>query len=558
MPPIHSRSAMARDESKTPYVLLVLALAAGAALTLALTWHFTFYQDTFEFLMNRRGFTVDALLKPHNEHIVVIPVAIEQLFLHLFGMTTARPEYVLLTAGLVGSAALVFAYVKRRVGPWMGLFAAILLLCLGPAWEVLLWPFEIGFVGSVFFGLATLLALERRDRAGDVVACVSLVLSLGFSSLGIPFAVGAVVAVLQRPRADWRRSAFVLAVPIVLYGLWYVGWGHEAESHLSLHNVLISPRFVVEAVAVAFGSLFGLGNDPINGGADPVWGRILVVAAVLLLIARQVRRREGLPAGLWPAAAAATTNWFLTAFNYIPGRDPTASRYQYAGAVFVVLLLANLLQGTRFGRRTLIAAAAVTLLAIGPNLVVLKDGRDTLREQTTLTRADTGALDIARRTVAPSFELSPEIAGTPSLIDVFAGKYGEAVEEFGSPGYTPEELESAPQLGRKQADIVLGQALPLSTVTRIGEYDVSGGAGCVAVNGGEGKEVPVRPGTTRIEVAPGPHAGFSLRRFAVGEYPVVTEGAPGRSTTLLTIPRDEATQPWYLLVEASQAARICR
>ena len=98
MPPIHSRSAMARDESKTPYVLLVLALAAGAALTLALTWHFTFYQDTFEFLMNRRGFTVDALLKPHNEHIVVLPVAIEQLFLHLFGMTTARPEYVLLTA----------------------------------------------------------------------------------------------------------------------------------------------------------------------------------------------------------------------------------------------------------------------------------------------------------------------------------------------------------------------------------------------------------------------------------------------------------------------------
>ena len=200
----------------------------------------------------------------------------------------------------------------------------------------------------------------------------------------------------------------------------------------------------------------------------------------------------------------------------------------------------------------------MTLLAIGPNLVVLKDGRDTLREQSTLTRADTGALDIARRTVDPSFELSPEIAGTPSLIDVFAGKYGEAVEEFGSPGYTPEELESAPQLGRKQADIVLGQALPLSTVTRIGEYDASGGAGCVAVNGGEGKEVQVGPGTTRIEVAPGPHASFSLRRFAVGEYPVVTEGAPGRSTTLLTIPRDEATQPWYLLVEASQAARVCR
>jgi hypothetical protein len=549
---------MDRVESKAPYVLLALALAAGAALILALTWHLTFYQDTFEFLMNRRGFTVDALLKPHNEHIVVIPVAIEQLFLHLFGMTTARPEYVLLTAGLVGCAGLVFVYVKRRIGPWMGLFAAVLLLCLGPAWEVLLWPFEIGFVGSIFFGLATLLALERRDRTGDVLACVALVCSLGFSSLGIPFAIGAVVAILQRPRAAWRRSAFAVVVPIVLYGLWYVGWGHEAENHMSLHNVLISPRYVVEAIAVGLGSLFGLGNDPISGGADPVWGRAMLVAALVLLVARQVYRRVGFFPGFWPAAAAAATNWFLTAFNYIPGREPIASRYQYATCVFIVLLLANLLYGLRFSRRALIVGGVVTVLAIAPNLVVLNDGKDVLREQTTLTRADTGALDIARRTVDPSFELSPAIAGTPSLIDVFAGKYLEAVDEFGSPGYSPAELEAAPELGRKQADIVLAQALPLATATTTGRYDPVGGENCVAVGGGEGKEVAVGPGTTRIEVAPGPHAGFSLRRFAVGEYPVVTEGAPGESTTVLTIPRDEAEQPWYLLVEASQAARVCR
>ena len=549
---------MDRVESKAPYVLLGLALAAGAALLLALTWHLTFYQDTFEFLMNRRAFTADAILNPHNEHIVVLPVLIEQLFLHLFGMTTARPEYVLLIAGLVGCSGLVFVYVKRRVGPWLGLFAAVLLLCLGPAWEVLLWPFEIGFVGSIFFGLATLLALERRDRTGDVLACVALICSFGFSSLGIPFAVGAVVAVLQRPRDTWRRSAFAVVVPIVLYGLWYIGWGHEAENHLSLHNVLISPRYVVEAMAVALGSLFGLGNDPISGGADPVWGRAMLVAAIVLLVARQVYRRVGFFPGFWPAAAAAATNWFLTAFNYIPGREPIASRYQYAGCVFVVLLLANLLYGLKFSRRALIVGGVVTVLAIAPNLVVLNDGKNVLREQTTLTRADTGALDIARRTVAPSFELAPDIAGTPSLIDVFAGKYLEAVDEFGSPGYSPAELEAAPEAGRKQADIVLAQALPLATVTTTGQYDPVGGENCVAVGDGEGKEVAVGPGATRIEVAPGPHAGFSLRRFAVGEYPVVTEGAPGESTTVLTIPRDEAPQPWYLLVEASQAARVCR
>ena len=130
-------------------VLLGAALLASAALLLALTSGFTFFQDTWEFLINRREFTVDALLKPHNEHIVVIPVAIELVLLRLFGMSSALPEYLLLIAALLASATLLFVYVRRRLGPWAALIAAVLLLFLGPAWQDILWPFEIGFVGSI-------------------------------------------------------------------------------------------------------------------------------------------------------------------------------------------------------------------------------------------------------------------------------------------------------------------------------------------------------------------------------------------------------------------------
>ncbi len=67
------------------------------------------------------------------------------------------------------------------------------------------------------------------------------------------------------------------------------------------------------------------------------------------------------------------------------------------------------------------------------------------------------------------------------------------------------------------------------------------------------------PGLTRIELSLGPHADFSLRRFATGEYPVVTEGAPGDSVTILRLPRDGAPRyPWYLHVATSQPARVCR
>lgn len=550
---------MERVARHAPGILLGVALLGAGALILVLTSDLTFFGDSWAVLMERREPTLDALLDPHNEHIVLLPTAITQLVLRLFGMESATPEYVLLTIGLLGTATLLFLYVGRRLGSWPALFAAVLLLFLGPAYEVLLWSFEIGFVGSVFFGLASVLALERGDRRGDIAACAFLIVALGFSSLGIPFAAAAAVTILQGPHRSWLRRAFVVAVPVALFAAWYLGWGDQAESHLSLRNVLASPRFVADTVAVAVGAVFGLGTNPVGGSAEPVWGRALLVALVAFFAYRQVRK-PGVPTTLWPVAAAAATNWFLMAFNNMPGRDPVASRYQYVGAVFVLMLLANLLRGVRFGGRAVVAVGALVAAAVATNVVVLKDGENYFEAQTVLTRADTAAIEIARRTVAPEFQLTPEVAGTPSLVNVYAEKYFAAVDEYGSPAYTPAELAVAPEAGRRQADIVLAMALPLSTVTRLGAYDARGGENCLALPTGNGGQrgILLSPGLTRIEVAPGPDAAFTLRRFAQAEYPVSTEGAPGDSVTLLRIPADAVARPWYLRVEMDQEGRVCR
>ena len=542
-----------------PTMLLAAALVVGFAMTLVLTREMTFFQDTWAFLINRREITLDTLLTPHNEHAVLIPVLIEQLFLRVFGMSSALPEYILLGLFLVGTALLLYVYVRRRVGGWLALFAALLLLTLGPAWEVLLWPFEITFVGPIFFGLAMLLALDRGDRRGDIWACVFLVAAICFSGLGICFIAGAAVAVAQGPRETWLRRAYIFAIPLGLYALWWLGYGHDAESHLSLHNLLVSPVFVLDSVAVALASMLGLGTQ-VGAAPDPSWGRALLVGLAILLGLRQWRLKQSFAPTLWPVLAAALANWFLTAFNAFPGRDPTSSRYQYAGAVFIFLILANLLKGVRPSRNVLIAGAVVTACAIGPNLVILKDGRDILDPQSVLTRADTAALDIARRTVPEGFQLSPEVAGTPSLVNVYAGAYLEAADEYGTPAYTDEELLGAPEEARKQVDIILSQALPLSTVTRLDSYSpTAGGADCIDVVGvGSGPpEVRLRPGLNTIELAPGPHADFSLRRFASGEYPVETEGADGNSVTLLRVPHDASHQPWFLHIDATQSARVC-
>lgn len=551
---------MERITRNAPTLLLVAALACAVAMTLVLTSGMTFYQDTWDFLITRRDITVDTLLQPHNEHIVVFPILIEQLFLRVFGMSTALPEYILLSLFLTATALLLYVYVRRRVGPWLALFAAVAILCLGPAWEVLLWPFEITFIGPILFGLAMLLALEREDRLGDIAACLFLILALGFSGLGIPFIAAAAVAVLQGRRETWLRRAYVFVIPLLLYVAWYLGWGHAAETHMSIRNVLASSRFLVDSLANAVGSLAGLGPSPVGGTFDPSWGRAILVALVVLIAFRQIGRPKFSPR-LWPVAAAAAANWLLTAFNAFPGRDPTSSRYQYAGAIFVLMILANLFEGVRPSRNTLIAMAVVTAAAVGPNLVVLKDGSDILKPQSVLTRADGAALEIARRTVPPDFQLDPEVAGTPSLVNVYAGEYLEAVDEYGSPAYTPAELAAAPEQGRSQADIVLAHALPISTVTRRGTF--SRGAAtenCFDLPAGRSArlQVPLSPGLTRIELAPGPRAAFSLRRFAVEAFPVITDGATGDSVTVLRIPRDSASRRWYLHVDATQFARVCR
>jgi hypothetical protein len=548
---------MAWSRRNAPLVLLGMALLASGLMLLVLTRDLTFFQDTWDFLMNRRDLSAENLLRPHNEHIVLIPVSIELFFLHVFGMSSALPEYLLLIAMTLTSATLLFAYARRRVGDWLALMATALLLFLGPAWWDLLWPFELAFVGSVLFGIAMLLALDREDTTGDVLACIFLAIAAAFSSLAIAFMAAAVVHLLQHRRDRGLRRAWFVAIPVVLFGLWYLGWGHDAENHLSLRNVLDSPRFVVEGMAVSLESLLGLSKAPIDGPPETVlgWGEPLLIGAIALVVVQQLRR-PGFSAGFWPVLAATATNWFLTAFNYVPGREPSTGRYMYAAGAFTLLLAVELLRNVRFSRRTLMVMGAVTVAAIASNIHFFKDGSDWLENQSALTKADLAGIEIARDHVRPKFELSPDIAGTPSLIDVFAGPYLETEAEFGSPAYTPQQLVDAPEPGRVQADVVISQALPLRTSTSPGA--AAPGPKCALGGDPDGpQDTALEPGTTKILVEPGPAVTIDLARFSRDQYPVRMAGGAGGSTTLLTILRDDSTVPWRLRLEAQQPVYIC-
>jgi hypothetical protein len=405
-----------------------------------------------------------------------------------------------------------------------------------------------------------LLLLERDDAKGDAWACAMFVLGTISGSLGVCFIAAAFVdLILKREERGWRR-AYVFAVPLLTYLAWYVGWGHEAEHHITLHNVLHAPQYVVEGFASSLDSLAGLSTIQANVSGQNDWGRPLVVGAVGLLAFAQWRR-PGFTRTFWVVSALAVSYWLLAAFDFVPGREASAARYVYAGALFTLLMIAELLRPWPFGRRALWVAAGLAVLAIGPNLAQMKEGSSWEKDQSVFTRADIGALEIGRDTVSPYYSLaSVETTGTASLALVYAGSWFEAADKWGTFADTPSQIETEPEGGKEHADLVLGEILPITSIGEPGGLAPVPPAGqaCVTLPGGSSaKQVPLQPGRTTVEVAPGEPAQIALRRFATESVPVRIAGGDGGQTTVVEIPKDRASQPWYMQVSADQATRVC-
>jgi len=546
---------------RAPQIVFGAALVAMAIVLVVAQWRITFFQDTFAFLLDRQPWTLHSLVAPHNEHFVLIPVLITKVLLAVFGMSSNVPEQVVMGITVLLAALLLFVWLRRRLDPWLAMIGATLFLFLGSAWPTLIWPFENEFTIPVVFGLAALLFLERDDSKGDAWACVMLVLATVSGSLGVCFVAAAFIDLLLKHKDRGWQRAYVFLVPVAVYLAWYIGWGRTAEHHLTLENILHSPQYVLEGFGSSLQSLAGLSTVQAGAPGNNDWGRPLAIGAIGLFAFAQWRR-PGFTRTFWVVTALALSYWLLAAFDFVPGREASAPRYVYAGALFTLLMIAELLLNWPFSRKALWIAAGVVALAIGPNLVQLKEGSTWEKDQSVLTRADIGALEIARDTVSPEYGLlSVESTGTASLALVNAGLWFEAVDKWGTPADTPSQIEAEPEGGKEHADLVLAEALPITSTYAPGGLAPSPPAGkaCTALPGGASadKQVELKPGTTTVEIAPGAEPEIALRRFATEKFPVRVAGAPGESIASVEIPKDRASQPWYMHVEAAQTTRVC-
>jgi hypothetical protein len=542
----------ARSQNLT-LLCLAVAVVCSAALLLVLQSSLTFFGDDWQFLIERRGTSAGVFLDPHNNHIAVLPVTIYKALLATFGMSSSLPFSVVSTLVFLLSVVLLFVYLRRRVGDWPALLGAILILFLGAAWIDLLWSFQIGYSGAIAAGLAALLAIERDDRNGDLIACGLLVIATGFSEIGVPFALGALVSIAAGPKPR-RGRLYVGLVPLVLYAVWFLGWGHKGPDTFTAHNVLHSPVYVFDAASQAIASLLGLATPLTGDGSEPVgllWGHILFVGLAALAIWR-IWRLGGISRGLLTALTVGGAFWFLAAFNaYLFWRAPTNGRYQYPGAVFVLLIAAELLRGVRVDKRVLAGAAALTAAAVVSGIFFLHDGYRIQKTETGLERARLAALDIARPSVSPGSDVNLAL-----LTQFRAGSYYSAVDAFGSPAYTESQLASSSEEKRVAADTMFGSVLGMRLTPNAGRV---GGAqrNCRIVSPtGSGSRLQLGPGTYVLRDASPPGESLRLSRFASAAWVNLGSLSPGQWHSL-EIPSDRSTRLWHLAAVGSGPLSLC-
>src|SRR3712207_3709990 len=106
-----------------------------------------FYYDEWDFVLQRLGSDPETFLRPHNEHISVVPVLVYKTLFAVVGLEHHWPFRAVLALAYVACGVAVFVLVRRRLGPWPGVVLATLILFMGLGHQNMVHAFQIGFVG---------------------------------------------------------------------------------------------------------------------------------------------------------------------------------------------------------------------------------------------------------------------------------------------------------------------------------------------------------------------------------------------------------------------------
>jgi hypothetical protein len=542
-------------------------MACAAGLALWLSRGTTFWVDELVWFMESPEFDVESALRPHLSHLVLTTHLTYKVVFELFGSSYV-PFRILTVATLILTVALLFTYLRRRVGGYVALAPCLVLLFFGSDYIHVLAGNGYTILLGIASGLAAFLALERDDRRGDLIACGLLCFGVVTYSFALGFLAGAMVWIAVGE--DRRRRAWVVLVPLALYAAWWL-WSQTLEagpaSEFDPVNLVVLPSWSFQSMSAVLSALTGLSYQFPGGYPAPQVGPVL---AVIVFILVGLRLRSGsIPRELWASIALVLTLWALGALAAGGIRFPENTRYFYPVGIGLMLIAADSLRGVRWRWSGIIAVYLVALAGLGANLLLLRDGGGVLRDMhAPLVQASFAALDVAGEEAEPSFGLlNPDgspgpgkaIFGVP--FDIFEARdeapidaYLAAAERYGALGFSLPELRARDAGIRGEVDRILVKALglELSPTDRPAR-----GPGCRRVRGTGGRPPVARlpTGGALLELS-GSGGEASLGRFADTEVAPVGKLAPSQPVKLRIAP-DNAPDPWRVSVAGGGTLIVC-
>ena len=526
--------------------VLVLAAAAAAAAIL-IVWlgrDTTFTWDELAWIMEYPGIALGDALEPHNGHLIATSRLVYAGLIEVFGPGYVPFRFLSLLA-VLSLAVTFYVYARPRVGAWLALAPALVLLVFGSAASHVLQGNGFTVVLPLALGLGALICLRRESRAGDVLAAVLLVAAVATYTVGLAFVVGvAVMLALISPRRLW-----VPAIPAVLYAVWWVwslGRAEDSADQMTLSNLLTLPAWAFQALQNVGSALTGLDYHFAGSGAGTAdaAGAAVAVVAIVALLYRLSARPAFLPA-VWGGVAIflALAAMQVLVENLL--RSPEAPRYVFPMTIAALVVAVEACAGLRIPRVATWVVLGMALIAMGANAALLRDGSSQYRLIDAPTaRSELGALELAGPSANPEFD--PRDADPNSHLVYAWESYGpernptaaylQMVSTYGSVGFSEEELLGQAEDLRARADTILVGALGL------GVSPAPGPPPCApaALRRVQGATVPAG---SSIYLRAGDDATVRVRRFAgTASVPVgfLSPDDPG----ILKLPDDAGATDW--------------
>ena len=300
------------------------------------TW---FLGDDFAILTDRYFASLDgnwsqALLLPHNDHLIALPVLVFIALGHLVGLNN-HLVYMLPAIFMHIAILLAIAIIlkKRCTSTLTALSAVCCIAFLSAGYEVLMMATNMAHVAPIFLGLYQLILVDHDGDISkrDIVATMLGVIAVLCAGTSIPLIIMiALFLVLQR---QYKRASLIALPPASLWLIWFFKYGtlnHGVKGDTQFTTFNKTEQIAQYVIKGLQGSLEAISHI---GGSST----FLIILCFLGLYKKSIKSQ----AILMPfcMAVGSVLFYFITGFSRVTFGEPVSGRYLYLGAIFIIPLV---------------------------------------------------------------------------------------------------------------------------------------------------------------------------------------------------------------------------